>query len=106
MNIEVIKNIVSNMSADEQFEIIQCIEQNYYIPVVLGKEYLATLLRRTQFTDNDLKELQDNIVLNDEIIECAHEKIQELSGFTSKDDDYEEEPESDDNTENSSDKEE
>jgi Ulp1 family protease len=86
-----IKKIVSNMSADEQFEILQCIEKNYFIPVIMGKEYLATLLRRTEITADDLKSLQDNVVLNDEIIECAHEKIQELSGIDSSDDEYEEE---------------
>jgi hypothetical protein len=96
-----IKEIVSNLSADEQFEILECIEKNFFIPVIMGKEYLATLLRRTEITTDDLQLLQNNVVLNDDIIECAHEKIQELSGIDSSDDEYEEE--SDNNVDSLSD---
>ncbi len=95
-NIEEVKNIVSKMSAEEQFEILQCIEKNFFIPVVMGKEYLATLFGQTYITSDDLKSLQDNISLNDEIIETTHEKLHESGMFASDDEHYTESEDEDD----------
>ncbi len=91
---ETVKQAVANMTEDEQIEILELLKKTFYIPVVMSKEYLATLLNKTE-ESIDIDKLKDNPYLIDRTHDSMDEIIQDVASDWFEDDNEEE---SDSNT--------
>jgi hypothetical protein len=75
---ETVKQAIVNMTEDEQFEVLKLLEKTFYIPVVMSKEYLATLLNKTE-ESIDIDKLNDNSYLIDKVHDRMDEIIQDVA---------------------------
>ena len=90
---EAIKQAIANMSEDEQCEILEMLKKTFYIPVVMSKEYLATLLDKTEESIN-IDKLKDNPYIIDRVHDRIDEVIQDVAGDWFEDNNADDTPDS------------
>ena len=76
---EAVKQAIANMSEDEQSEILEMLKKTFYIPVVMSKEYLATLLDKTE-ESIDIDKLKNNPYLIDRTHDRIDDLVQQVAG--------------------------
>lgn len=69
-------NIVSQLTDDEVGEILMEISKRIWIPQFMTKDYLETLLGKSDMSDDEYGMIRDNIRLNDKIITFIDEETQ------------------------------
>jgi hypothetical protein len=75
---EAVKQAIANMSEDEQVEILEMLKKTFYIPVVMSKEYLSTLLDKTE-ESIDIDKLKNNPYLIDRVHDRIDDVVQQVA---------------------------
>lgn len=73
---EAVKYAIDNMTEQEKFQVLKLLEGTFYMPVVITRDYLTTLLDRDQdVNEKDMRDLNANSDINDTVFMATHNEL-------------------------------
>jgi hypothetical protein len=72
---EAIKLAIKKMNEQERFEVIKLLEGTFYMPVVITKDYLETLLEK-EVDEKFMIDMNANSDINDAVLDATHYELQ------------------------------